>query len=138
MEPVEDQPDDDDGDNPPPAASTISDPALEATAVAIDGVFAHLWMVRTFVKHSTEVEDFPELMQVVRAIFDASRAIETRRQDPAAFVRMVRKKMAKLTAAAAEFRKDAPVASDHTNFRMAVRSLDVSLERLQAILAGGS
>ncbi|HVJ82058.1 MAG TPA: amidohydrolase [Planctomycetia bacterium] len=133
METDQETADDDDGDNSP-SSDIPADPALEAAAAAIDGVFAHLWMVRTFVKHSSEVEDFPELMQVVRAIFDASRAVETRRQDPAAFLRMVRKKLAKLKAAAAEFRKDAPVASDHTNFRMAVRSLDSSLDRLQTLL----
>jgi hypothetical protein len=101
----------------------------------IDGLFAHLWMVRTFVKHSPEVEDFPELMQVVRAIFDASRAVEVHRDDPADYLRMVKKKRAKLKAAAEQFRKDAPVASDHTNFKMAVRSLDAALDALDRLLA---
>ena len=105
-----------------------------AVADEVDKVFAHLWMVRTFVKHSQEVEDFPELMQVVRAIFDASRAVETHRQDPADYLRMVKKKRAKLKAAADQFRKDAPLASDHTNFKMAVRSLDAALEALDRLL----
>lgn len=103
-------------------------------ASEIDKAFAHLWMVRTFVKHSPEVEDFPELMQVVRAIFDASRAVETHRQDPADYIRMVKKKRAKLKAAADQFRKDAPVASTHTNFKMAVQSLDAALEALDRLL----
>jgi aminodeoxyfutalosine deaminase len=100
----------------------------------IDKLFSHLWMVRTFVKHAPEVEDFPELMQVVRAIFDASRAVETHRRDPTDFLRMVKKKRAKLKAAAEQFRKDAPLASDHTNFKMAVRSLDAALEALDRLL----
>jgi hypothetical protein len=108
---------------------------LSTTASLIDGLFAHLWMVRTFVKHSPEVEDFPELMQVVRAIFDASRAVETHRQDPADFLRMVKKKRVKLRAAAEQFKKDAPLASDHTNFKMAVRSLDAALDALDRLLA---
>ena len=101
----------------------------------IDGLFAHLWMVRTFVKHAPEAEDFPELMQVVRAIFDASRAIEAHREDPADYLRMVKKKRAKLRAAAEQFKKDAPLASDHTNFKMAVRSLEASLDDLDRLLS---
>ena len=30
-------------------------------------LLAHAWMVRTFVKHSPEVEEFPELMGIVRS-----------------------------------------------------------------------
>lgn len=91
-------------------------------------------MVRTFVKHAPEAEDFPELMQVVRAIFDASRAVESHRQDPADYVRMVKKKRAKLRAASEQFKKDAPLASDHTNFKMAVRSLEAALDALDDLL----
>src|SRR5262245_34942008 len=111
--------------------SSILNPSL--LAPEIDKLFAHLWMVRTFVKHAPEVEDFPELMQVVRSIFDPSRAVETHRQDPADFIRMVKKKRAKLKSAAEQFRKDAPLASDHTNFKMAVRSLDAALEALDRL-----
>jgi hypothetical protein len=126
-----------------PSANADSEPAVpsplapgpSATAEQIDGLFAHLWMVRTFVKHAPEAEDFPELMQVVRAIFDASRAIEAHRQDPADYLRMVKKKRAKLRAAAEQFKKDAPLASDHTNFKMAVRSLDAALDALDKLVA---
>ena len=123
----------------PPDSSSVDPcpltPDPSAQAALIDGLFAHLWMVRTFVKHSPEVEDFPELMQVVRAIFDASRAVETHRQDPTDFLRMVKKKRVKLRAAAEQFKKDAPLASDHTNFKMAVRSLDAALDALDHLLA---
>ena len=103
-------------------------------AKQIDGVFAHLWMVRTFVKHDPVTEDFPELMQVVRAIFDASRAIEAHRDDPADYLRVVKKKRAKLRAAAEQFKKDAPLASDHTNFKMAVRALEAALDAIDRLL----
>lgn len=103
-------------------------------AERIDEEFAHLWMVRTFVKHAPEAEDFPELMQVVRAIFDASRAIEAHRDEPADYLRMVRKKRAKLRAAAEQFKKEAPLASDHTNFKMAVRSLEAALDGIDRLL----
>ena len=99
-------------------------------------VMAHAWMVRTFVKHSEEVEDFPELMGIVRSVFDTSRALETRVDDPAAFAKMLRKKIGKLAKAADQFRIDAPLASTHTNFQQAVISIDVCVEQLRELLAG--
>lgn len=98
-------------------------------------VFAHAWMVRTFVKHSDEVEEFPELMQIVRAVFDTSRALETNVDDPAAYLTTLRKKIGKLKAAAEQFRADAPGASDHTNFRQAVISMDGCIAEFERILA---
>lgn len=106
-----------------------------AEAVArCDKVMAHAWMVRTFVKHSPEVEDFPELMGIVRTVFDMARALETRVADPAGYMHMLRKKIGKLRAAAAEFRADAPQASTHTNFQQAVISMDACVEELESIL----
>lgn len=98
---------------------------------------AHAWMVRTFVKHSDEVEDFPELMNMVRAVFDISRALETRVADPAAYLQMLRKKLGKLRVAADQFRVDAPHASTHTNFAQAVISMDACIESLAELLAAG-
>lgn len=97
-------------------------------------VMAHAWMVRTFIKHSSEVEDFPELMGIVRSVFDTSRALETRVSDPAAYLHMLRKKIGKLRLAANEFRTDAPLASTHTNFQQAVISIDACVEELDEIL----
>ena len=98
-------------------------------------VMAHAWMVRTFVKHSEEAEDFPELMHLVRAVFDTSRALETRVGDPAAYFHMLRKKLGKLRQAAEKFRADAAEASLHTNFQQAVVSMDACVEELEALLA---
>jgi hypothetical protein len=97
-------------------------------------VLAHAWMVRTFVKHSSEVESFPELMQVVRTVFDVSRSLESRVADPAAYFRQLRKKFRRLREAADQFRHDAPVASDHTNFKQAVISMDACITALDGIL----
>jgi len=97
-------------------------------------VMAHAWMVRTFVKHSEEVEEFPELMGIVRAIFDVSLALESRRHDPARYLRMLRTKFDRLRRAADEFRRLAPEASSHTNFRQAVISMDACIEDLQSVL----
>ncbi|MBS0261560.1 MAG: amidohydrolase [Planctomycetes bacterium] len=98
-------------------------------------IMAHAWMVRTFVKHSPEVEDFPELMEIVRAVFDTSRALEVQLADPVAYLNTLRKKMAKLKAAAVKFRTDAPLASTHTNFQQAVISMDACVAELQEVLA---
>ena len=54
-------------------------------------VMASAWMVRTFIKHCEEVEDFPELMGIVRAVFDTSRALETAVADPKKYLRLLRK-----------------------------------------------
>lgn len=97
-------------------------------------IFAHAWMVRTFVKHSETVEDFPELMQIVRTVFDTSRALEPKVQDPADYIATLRKKMGKLREVAEQFRKDSPIASDHTNFKQAVISMDGCVAELESIL----
>lgn len=96
---------------------------------------AHAWMVRTFVKHSTEVEDFPELMEIVRTVFDTARALETRSDDPQGYLHMLRKKIGKLRKAAEEFRVQSPLASDHTNFKQAVVSMDACVAELEEVLA---
>lgn len=98
---------------------------------------SHAWMVRTFIKHSDEVEDFPELMGIVRGVFDTSRALETRVDDPAGYLKMLRKKLGKLRKATDQFREDAPQASTHMNFQQAVKSMDACVEELTGLLETG-
>ena len=98
-------------------------------------VMAHAWMVRTFIKHCDEVEDFPELMGIVRAVFDTSRALETRLDDPPAYLKMLGKKLGKLRRSVEDFRRDAPLASTHTNFQQAVISIDAAVHELEQIVA---
>jgi hypothetical protein len=100
-------------------------------------VMAHAWMVRTFIKHSDEIDDFPALMGIVRAVFDTSRALETRVDDPAGYLKMLRKKIGKLRAAAGQFRTDAAEASSHTNFQQAVMSMDACVDELESLLQAG-
>jgi len=104
------------------------------TVTRCQQVLAHAWMVRTFIKHSEEVEDFPELMDLPRTIFDMARALETRVNDPAAYLHMLRKKIGRLKSAAERFRQDAAEASTHTNFRQATISIDACVEQLNHIL----
>lgn len=101
-------------------------------------VLAHAWMVRTFVKHSTEVEDFPELMGIVRAVFDLSRAVEPRVSDPPEYFKMLDKKLPELRRAGEKFAIDAPHASTHTNFAQSVISIRASTEELTRLCTLGT
>jgi len=98
-------------------------------------VMAHAWMVRTFIKHSEEIDEFPELMGIVRSVFDTACALETRIDDPAGYFKMLSKKIGKLRKAAEQFAIDAPQASAHTNFQQAVISMNACVEELQQLLA---
>jgi len=98
-------------------------------------ILAHAWMVRTFVKHAPESEEFPELMEIARCIFDTSRALEAHVADPVAYLQTLRKKIGKLRQAAEKFRHDAPLASTHTNFQQAVISIDACVADLEAVLS---
>ncbi len=108
--------------------------SLEELVDRSQKVFAHAWMVRTFIKHSDEVEDFPELMGIARAVFDSAMALESRASDPPAYFRMLEKKLGKLRRAADQFRIDAPQASAHTNFQQAVISTDACVEEWGRLL----
>ena len=110
-------------------------PTLQQLVQRCQTVMSHAWMVRTFVKHSEEAEEFPELMGLARAVFDTSRALETRVNDPPAYFRMLRKKLGKLQKAAVQFRDDARRASTHMNFQQAVLSIEACVEELQRLLA---
>lgn len=104
------------------------------TVARCQKIMANAWMVRTFIKHSEEVEDFPELMGIVRAVFDTAMALETRLDDPAAYMKMLAKKIGRLRKAADQFRIDAPMASTHTNFQQAVVSIDFCIAELTELL----
>lgn len=100
-------------------------------------VMSHAWMVRTFVKHSDEAEDFPQLMSMAREVFDTSRALETRLDNPPGYFKMLQKKLGRLRKAAEQFRVDAPEASTHTNFKQAVISMDACVAELEDLLKAG-
>lgn len=60
--------------------------------------------------------------------------LEPKVAEPGEYLAALRKKISKLRDAAAQFRIDAPLASDHTNFRQAVISMDGCVAELEAIL----
>jgi hypothetical protein len=108
--------------------------SLAAVVEQCQQAMAHAWMVRTFVKHSDEAEQFPELMQLVRTVFDTARALETRVDDPPGYLRMLQKKLGKLRRASEQFALDAPQASTHTNFVQAVASMRGAVDSLSRLL----
>ena len=102
----------------------------------INTIVAHAWMVRTFLKHAPEFEDDVERMEIPRTIFDFARAVEKRyaERDAEGFLKMVRKKIGKLRAAAEKFAAQQPDISNHTNFQQAALSLTGCVRATQELL----
>jgi hypothetical protein len=100
-------------------------------------VLAHLWMVRTFLKHADEVQDDDELLDVPRTLFDSIRAVEPARErgDAAEYVRRLKGKLSKLRRVAELFAREHRRVSDHTNFQMASLSLTGGVRQLEELLA---
>jgi hypothetical protein len=103
----------------------------------IDALLSHIWMVRTFVKHSEEAEEDEELIEIVRVLYDYCLALGPawNAKDAAEYLKLARKKIAKLQQATAEFAELQPQVSAHTNFKMAVTSLQTAVSEIAQILA---
>ena len=103
----------------------------------LHGELAHLWMVRTFLKHADEVQDDAELLEVPRTLFDSIRAVEPARErgDAAEYVRRLKGKLSKLRRVAELLQREYRRVSAHTNFEMAALSLTACVRRIEEILA---
>jgi hypothetical protein len=101
----------------------------------IDTLLTHVWMVRTFLKHSDEAED-EQIAEVYRDLYDFSLSLGATwtAQDAAAYLRQAHKKFRKLKSAAELFVEIQPEISTHTNFQMAARSLTAAVAEIGAIL----
>lgn len=104
----------------------------------IDALLAHVWMVRAFLKHSDEAADDEELAEVHRALYDYHLAVGAawRDSDAAEYLKLAGKKFSKLRAAAETFARIQPEVSAHTNFQMAVASLNSAVAEIGQILEG--
>jgi hypothetical protein len=116
---------------------TSSDlPTREQLMQAIDAQLAHLWMVRTFLKHSDEATDDEELASVHRDLYDymlaLGPALET--GDSATYLKLAKKKLSKLRQATALFLEIQPEVSGHTNFKMAARSLELAFRQIEQLV----
>ena len=102
----------------------------------LNAVFAHLWMVRTFLKHAEEIQEDEAMLEVPRMIFDYVRATEPayQRRDAAEFLHRARGKLPKLKRVAEFFVEEQKRISDHTNFQMAALSLSAGVKEIEEIL----
>lgn len=102
----------------------------------IDTLLAHVWMVRAFLKHSDEAEDDEELAGVHRTLYDYQLAVGAawQNQDAGEYLKQANKKFSKLRAAAETLARIQPEVSTHTNFQMAVASLNAAVEEIGRVL----
>lgn len=103
---------------------------------AIDIQLSHIWMVRTFIKHSPEAEEDEELREVARGLYDYSLSLGApwQAQDAATYLRTADKKFAKLRRAVELFEEIQPEVSTHTNFLMARASLATATRTIRELL----
>jgi hypothetical protein len=117
----------------------MSDASSSAVAEAVEQVdnqLAHLWMVRTFIKHSDEAQEDDDLKEVARELYDYILAVAPAKlaEDNDAFIKMAKKKFTKLRNAADLYDEIQADVSSHTNFEMANRSLKLVVARIDEIL----
>ncbi|MFM7541673.1 MAG: hypothetical protein ACKO9Z_18640 [Planctomycetota bacterium] len=98
---------------------------------------AHLWMIRTFLKHAEEVQDHDDVLEVPRALFDAIRAAEPSMEagDYTRALHKLRGKFPKVEAARDLYLARYREISDHTNHQMAALSLDAAVKVLGEIIS---
>lgn len=102
----------------------------------VDALVAHVWMVRAFLKHSDEAVDDEELASVHRDLYDFMLALgpSLDARDADTYLKLARKKLAKLRKAMELFVEIQPEVSGHTNFKMAARSLRTAVEQIANLL----
>lgn len=102
----------------------------------IDQQVAHVWMVRTFLKHCDEAEDDEELASVHRDLYDFMLALGPALEegDEAMYIKLSKKKLTKLRRAMELFVEIQPEVSGHMNFRMAARSLQQAVANIVQLL----
>ncbi len=112
-------------------------PETDAEIVArIDDLLSHVWMVRTFLKHSEEAEEDDELNEVHRTLYDYMLALggPLKDGDHLKYLKQAKKKLKKLRSATELFLEIQPEISSHTNFQMAAHSLKVSVEQVAQLI----
>ena len=103
----------------------------------LNAVLAHLWMVRTFLKHADEVTEDEQLVEIPRLLYDSIRAVEPALLggDTATYLRRLKGKMPKLRKGAELFAREYKRVSAHTNFEMASLSLSGAVRQMDEIFA---
>ena len=106
----------------------------------IDTELAHVWMVRAFLKHSEEAAEDDELAEVHRELYDYMLALggPLKSGDADEYLKLARKKLAKLRRASELFVRIQPEVSQHTNFIMAAASLSAAIANVERLLGNGN
>jgi len=102
----------------------------------IDTLLSHVWMVRTFLKHSEEAAEDDEVQEVHRELYDYMLALggKLAADDAEAYLKQARKKLSKLQRASDLFVEIQPEVSGHMNFQMAAQSLTAAVREIRDIL----
>lgn len=102
----------------------------------IDEQVAHVWMVRTFLKHCDEADDDEDLRDIVRDLYDFILALGPLDEscDPPRYLKQAKKKLSKLRRATEFYAEIQPEVSGHTNFAMAAKSLRVATTRIAELV----
>lgn len=110
------------------------------TMQRVDMLLSHVWMVRTFLKHSEEAAEDDELASVHRDLYDCMLALGPSLQagDAEGYLKQMRKKLARLRRATELFVQIQPEISTHTNFQMAARSLAAAVAEIARTLGEAS
>jgi hypothetical protein len=108
----------------------------DETMRRIDDLVSHVWMVRTFLKHSEEAADDDQLASVHRELYDFAHALGAplKAGDAPLYLKLVRKKLVKLKQATELYLEIQPEISSHTNFQMAAQSLRSAVREIGAAL----
>jgi hypothetical protein len=103
----------------------------------LNTILAHLWMIRTFLKHADDIQEDEELLEVPRLLYDSIRAVEPafQRGDLADYLRRLKGKLPKLRKSAEFFAREFKRASVHTNFEMAAISYTGCVRQMEEIFA---
>ncbi len=102
----------------------------------IDALVSHVWMVRTFLKHCEELDEDDDLREVHRGCYDFPLALGAawKEKDALAYLKQAKKKIGKLRQATNLFAEIQPEVSTHTNFYMAVQSLETAVAAIEEAL----
>jgi hypothetical protein len=100
-------------------------------------LLAHLWMVRTYLKHADEVMADEQLAEIPRLLYDSIRAVEPAflAGDHATYLRRLKGKLSKLQRGAELFAREFKRVSAHTNFEMASISFSGAVRQMEEIFA---
>jgi len=100
-------------------------------------LLAHLWMVRTYLKHADEVMEDEQLVEIPRLLYDSIRAVEPAylAGDYATYLRRLKGKLPKLRKGAELFANEYKRVSAHTNFEMASLSFRGAVRQMEEVFA---